>query len=76
MQSALVEIKKKYNGKNINHYKRLLVITKPERRKFIENMANNISQIIEEFPLLLDYEMVINQFLFILFYYIIISMSL
>ena len=61
-KGAMQEIQKGYTlGKNTSHFKRLLMITKNVRRKWIENDGSRITDIITKFPLLENYDMVNKQ---------------
>lgn len=59
LNSILDEIEKKFTpGKNVAHFKRLLLLSKSVRRPWIEQHSNGINDIIKKYPILNEYEMV------------------
>ncbi|XP_025997041.1 uncharacterized protein LOC105204165 isoform X2 [Solenopsis invicta] len=57
--NALKELEKKFMENNASHIKRLLKITMPVRRQWIENKSNRINEIVKKYPSLQYYEMVL-----------------
>lgn len=61
-KKANEELKKFVPGKNslknLKHFTRCLEVSKKKRRCFIENEATNIKEILKEYPILADYDMV------------------
>ncbi|XP_025997042.1 uncharacterized protein LOC105204165 isoform X3 [Solenopsis invicta] len=55
--NALKELEKKFMENNASHIKRLLKITMPVRRQWIENKSNRINEIVKKYPSLQYYEM-------------------
>lgn len=45
-------------SKNSQHFKRCLEVSRKSRRDYIENKAENIKDILKEYPILADYDMV------------------
>ena len=52
------ELKKFVDGKNVEHFKRLLSVTKTSRRQWIENESIGVTDITEKFAALACYKMV------------------